>query len=193
MKPLASPVTEYRVMGLAQLVGGVCLAVLAVTLAQLLSEAPVQALWFLVLMILFAASFFGSLTYLFGYRRLVRRVIAAATEAKTDEREPVSATRRRAVLICLALVLVMSVLMLLMGNLHLPSGFTLGNGAAFLVMSHRMQRWEQQHNKRLLREPRYRLRGERWWKLGGGHVDPRDFYFEYSTNTTNTAEAPRGV
>jgi hypothetical protein len=169
VKPLASPVVEYRLMGIAQIVGGVVFALVgAVTVGPLVA----------VLELVFVGAFFGSWMYVLAYRRFVRRAVGGPAAAGSAEREPAGRMRRRVGLTISALLIFMAAVAVVTDTVALAGGIAAGNGAALLLSSRWLQRWERQHHTRLLREPRWRWsrKGPRGWGRGRGTMDSQDFY-----------------
>lgn len=168
MRPLVSPILEYRLMGRMQVALGGGLAVVAMIAEGALTAAVV---------VLFEAAFFGTIMYLACYRRFARGVIADPAPAPTEEREPSAATLRRVGVTTGAL----AVSFVVIAALTVPSvvaGVGLGNGAACLRVARLWRRWEDEHGRVLVREPRWRFSraGRRGWGRGRGMLDPQDFY-----------------
>jgi hypothetical protein len=170
MKPLAPPVTEYRVMGSVDVVSGLVLALLL---------GPADQLVFLPIM----AAVFGVVVYLGTYPRFARRGADAPQPAPTDEREPPLATYRRTLLIAGAAVVFCVVLIFLSSIPAALCGIVVGTGVGLLVGAHRLRRWERAHDRVLLREPRFR-----WGQAGG--MDPREFYAASTVSARSIPKLP---
>jgi hypothetical protein len=167
VKPLASPIVEYRLMGSIQIALGVALTVVAVVV-----DGPAAAI-----VVLFEAALFGTLMYVLCYRRFARRVVADPRPAPVEAREDSGATTRRVGLINAALGL--SFLVIAVATVpSVVAGISVGNGAACLRVCRLWRRWEQEHGQALLREPRWRFSaaGRRGWGRGRGMLDPQDYY-----------------
>lgn len=175
MKPLASPVVEYRLMGIGELLGGLAFGLVAVSV-----EDPVAAAAWL----LGSAGVFGTWMYLTTYRRFARGAVQQPAAPLTAEREPHARTRRRIAMPIAALLVFFAANAVLMAAPALVGGVAAGNGAALLLTSRWLRRWEQAHQSRLLREPRWRWsrKGRRGWGRGRGVMDPQDFYVVASTD-----------
>jgi hypothetical protein len=168
VRPLVSPILEYRLMGRMQVALGCALAAVATAAEGVLTA---------VVVVLFEAAFFGTVMYLVCYRRFARGVLADPAPAPTEEREPEAATLRRIGSTTGALALSFVVI----AALTVPSvvaGVGLGNGAACLQVARLWRRWEDEYGRLLLREPRWRFSraGRRGWGRGRGMLDPQDFY-----------------
>ena len=171
MRPLASPVTEYRVFGLGQIAGGLLMGVVAVAAEGLVAavvEVLLVGLWVVAWM------------YLLGYRRLMRRAAQDPPPPPTSEREPPATTRRRMLLITGELLVFLAAVALVTRTPGLVAGIAIGNGAGLVLASRWLARWEVEAGRRLLREPRWRFSrpGRRGWGRGRGLMDPSDFYAE---------------
>jgi hypothetical protein len=166
MKPLASPVVEYRLAGIAQLAGGLMFGVVGAVAAR-----PVVAAAGLVP----AGVIFATGMYWLAYRRYARSAVAGPAGAPTIEREPTGRTRRR-VAVTTAALLFTAAVALWMRTPALVGGIVAGNGAALVLTSRWLRDWEHEHESRLLREPRWRWSGSRGWGRGRGTMDPQDFY-----------------
>lgn len=169
MRPLASPVTEYRVFGVAQLVGGLMFGVVAVAVAE-----PVVAFVELAL----AAALFGASMYLIAYRRWVRSAVERPAAPSTPKLEPPATTRRRVVLVTTGQLVLLGAIAVMSEIPALVGGIAAGNGAALFLASRWLRNWELTHHSRLLREPRWRFsrEGTHGWARGRGIMDPQDFY-----------------
>jgi hypothetical protein len=155
-------------MGVVQIALGCALAVVAMIVEGLADAAVV---------VVFEAAFFGTVMYLICYRRFARRVVADPPPAPVDEREDSAATARRVVLTNATLGL--SFVVIAVATIpSVVAGISLGNGAACLRVCRLWRRWEQEHGRALLREPRWRFSaaGRRGWGRGRGMLDPQDFY-----------------
>jgi hypothetical protein len=175
MKPLASPVAEYRLAGIAQLAGGLLFGVVGAVVA-----GPVAAAAGLVL----AGVLFATGMYRLAYRRYARAAVDGPAAAPTTEREPAGRTRRRVAVTSAALLIYTAAVALWTRTPALVGGIVAGNGAALMLTSRRLRDWEHEHDSRLLREPRWRWSrsGSRGWGRGRGMMDPQDFYVVSSTD-----------
>jgi hypothetical protein len=169
MKRLASPVAEYGLMGVLQVAGGVALGI-----AAAVREGLVVA----VVELLLVGGFVGTWMYGLAYRRFVRRAVQEPAAAPAGGREPLNVTRRRVALTTAALLLFMALVALVTNTPGLVGGSAVGNGAALMATSRWLRRWEDEHNRTLLRERRWRWsrKGECGWGRGRGMMDPQDFY-----------------
>jgi hypothetical protein len=145
MRPLASFARETRFLGLVELGVAFFFAIVAALLNPI--ELAVGAL--LGTPVMFAAMYFGVL------RGRVRRVIAEAAPARTNEREEpgAGALGRRVVWPVAGEV---AVLLFLAGVGRAPglmSGLAFGVGLALWQTSRQIERWEVAHSALLLREP----------------------------------------
>jgi hypothetical protein len=160
IKPLASPITETRLAGIAQLAGGGVLAVVA-----LVVENPIVVIGEL----LFLGCVFSGLVYPLAYRRHSKRAVRRRNAPPTGDRERTRDTRGRVALMALAAILVLAGLGLLVGSLGLAAGIAVGNGGALLSTSNWLRSWERQHHAQVLRAPRWH-----WGTVG--HRDVRELY-----------------
>jgi hypothetical protein len=168
MQPLRSSVVEYRLIGYAHIALGVIIAVIAATHHGL---GVVIADWAL------GAAFFGGFMYLRVYRRSLRDALQGARPAPNSARyEVVGMTYRRVGLWALTTSVPVLLFALLLRNPNVVAGIPSGNGAAILVLSQQITRWQREHNVQVMREPRYRWRRSEQHR-GRGIMDPRDFYF----------------
>lgn len=174
MRPLVSPVVEYRLLGLAALLGGLALGLVALAI-----EDPVAALAGLLL----TGAFFAGWMYLLAYRRFARAAVQERPGPTTSEREPEARTRGRVALTTAPVLVLMAAFGLLFDTPAIFGGILAGNGAALLLTSRWLRNWEQEHRSRVLREPRWRWRSEggRSWAQGSGIMAPQDFYVVAST------------
>jgi hypothetical protein len=155
-------------MGLGELAGGLALGVVAMVV-----EHRVAALAGLLV----AAALYGTSMQIVVYRPFARRAVQEPAAPPTAERESVTETRRRIVLMISALLVTGAALAIVSQSPALVGGIAAGNGAALLLTSRRLRGWEREHDSRLLREPRWRLR-RNGGGIGraGGAMDPRDIY-----------------
>jgi hypothetical protein len=144
-KPLVSPVTEFRLLGLGFLVDGIALGVVTMIVE------PNKWLAFLVLF----AAFCGVGLYLF-FRHFVRLAADNASTAPTPLREVLGVTRRRVILVAGALLIYMAALSAIVKISELASGACLALAFVCLALSRWLWRWEQRHSACLLREPRFK-------------------------------------
>jgi hypothetical protein len=167
MKPLASPVAEFRTMAVAQLLGAAAMVVGAVA-----AEAPAYDLVRLPV----EGAIFGGLMYVLVYRRFTRQAVDHAGPAPIDDREPPFRVRLRVGALTAGVVAFMALIGVATESFALFAGVVAGNGAALLLVARLIRRWEDEHRRRLLREPRSRWR----WRMrgGSGFFDPEDFYVE---------------
>jgi hypothetical protein len=169
-RPLVPATTEWRVMGSWFLVGGVAFGIAAVVIGP-----PLLAL---VLLCSFGA-LWGISMYLLIVRRYARGAAVAASVAPiTPERETLEETRRRVfrttALIFGAMAVFIAVFPTSQVHHHavafsapFASGASLSMGIADLAVSRWLRRWEDEHDVRILREPRYRLNGPGQKSWGG--------------------------
>lgn len=169
MRPLASPVTEYRLLGLLTAAGGVVLGVIG----AVLEDPAVTGVGFAV-----AAAISGPWMYWLAYGRFARQAVREPGPAPPAGREPEQDTRRRAALTAGSLLLSFTVIGFLTHALGLIGGIAAGHGAALAAAGHWLRGWEKRHQLLLLREPRWRWsrRGARGWGRGHGMMDTQDFY-----------------
>lgn len=179
-KPLASPVIEYRWDGIGMLVLGLAFGAVSVILGPALGAVALLG---------FFAPPFGAAMYLTVLRRGAREVVARADgPPPTTERETARATLRRVIrMLALqaagmaAIVALFQLIATAGGALAsgaYASGAFLGMGGALIATSRWLRRWEEERSALLLREPRYRWRGDgqRGSSWGRGMFDARDFY-----------------
>jgi hypothetical protein len=167
MKPLGSPVLEYRIEGALQVLVGIAIAGVA---ASARKPIAVGAAWIV------GAAIFGGLMYLLTYRRFLTEAVRDAAEVPADATyESVGATCRRVAIRTLGTTAPLVALALLLPNPTLVGAIATGNGAALLLLSRWVDHWQRTHTVRLVKEPRYRWRrvGKR---RGRGIMDSRDFY-----------------
>lgn len=170
---LASPAFEYRSYGIGAMVVGLVAGVAAIAV-----EPPLRALFLLVVF----GGPFAILLHLFVVRPMVRRVAVEATPLSGCEPEADDATRRRVGRMLalqvtgLAVIAVLGTLQNVPG-LPFASGALLGFGASMFAASRWLGRWEDEHSVSLFRAPRYSWRHDpQSGRLGGGLLDPRDFF-----------------
>ena len=138
MKAVRSAVVEKETLGATLLVCGV---VAGVTLPDhTTSWLPVAVL-------------FAIFVFVLDLRRSSRSAVAAATELKDATREAVGATRRRALLLGLAISAADAALGVLI-KADAVAGVLVGFGAAQLILAVVLRRWEQRAGRRLYVEPR---------------------------------------
>jgi len=169
MRPLASPIDEYRFNGILEVAGGLLFGPAAIAVDGV---AGVVAL-------LLCLAFVGTWMYLVAYRRFARRAVRRPAAAPAVDRESIWQTRRRAALTVTGLLVFAACVAVIT---HMPpgliGGIVAGNGVALLATSRWLSRWEHAHDRTLLREPRWRWSraGKRSWGRGRGVMDPQDFY-----------------
>jgi hypothetical protein len=154
-------------MGISRLVGGVVLGLVA-----LATEQPGAIFrW------PFAAVLFAAWTYL-SLRRRLARIVEDPAAPPTSEREPAARTRRRVALTEAAVLGLLALTAIALNAPALAGGISAGHGAALLIASGWLRRWEQDHHRCVLREPRGRwsAASPRGWGRGRGVTDPQDFY-----------------
>ena len=179
VRPLVSPVFEFKLLGRFETAVG------AVTLvAGLVADGSLGDL----LRFLVSAAFFGGVMYLIVYRRFVKKAATNPGPAPTAEREPASRTRRRAAVNVAFLALLFALAIATGGNVGVVAGILVGNGVAIWCAGNWLAAREREIGP-LLREPRYRFRGERSRFGGRGIMDARDFYVASVDRVTN-ASAP---
>jgi len=167
MKPLASPVLEYRIDGALQVLVGIAIGGVA---ASARKPIVVGAAWIV------GAAIFGGVMYLLTYRRFLTEAVRDAREVPVDAAyESVGATCRRVAIRTLGTTAPLIALTLLLRNPTIAGAIAAGNGAALLLLSRWVDHWQRTHAVRLLKERRYRWRraGKR---RGRGIMDSRDFY-----------------
>jgi hypothetical protein len=150
-KPLASPVFEYRLMGWSKLFGGVALGVFAVTVDE---PAAAVAGW------LVGAVWFGAWMYVV-VRRSLRRSVGHVAPLRMSEREPVWLTLRRIALGESVALAILAAIALGLGAPYLVGGLSAGHGAALLLTSRWLRKWQEDHGGRLMGEPGWRWSGKR--------------------------------
>jgi hypothetical protein len=164
MRPLASLVREYRVLGLAALVQGALFAIVG-PFEEGVGSAAFSTAW--------GCLGFGGLMYVFGFRRQVRREIERAVAAPIIARDRGGGTWRRAFLrIVMATLVDLAILLAcfatgLLGRTPIWSmfgGIGLGMGLALLLCSRWLRGWERAHGEVLLIEP---VRGLDAWRRRG--------------------------
>jgi len=172
LRPLVSPVLEYRWIGIAYLASGSGFGLFAV-----LAGSTLEALFTL----LFFGSFFGAAMYLFTCQRNVIAAVESLGPPPTAARETRSATLLRIArdlsLTCALLV----VLSLVSGRPDYAGGALLGMGGALLLTSAWLHRWQMANPGLLLREPRNRWTRAEDGSFGRGNMDRRDFYLAESS------------
>lgn len=167
MKPLRSPIREFRIRGVMDLVLALAVGVIAAT-----EHRPVRVLF----SVLVGAAIFGGVMYVLVLRRYMRDAALGAHQVASDAaREAAASTWRRVTLGGLALDVPLLALILVLRNPAILAGIAAGNGAALITLSRWVQRWQDEHGAELLREPRYRWRRSDKHR-GRGILDSRDFY-----------------
>jgi TRAP-type mannitol/chloroaromatic compound transport system permease large subunit len=167
MRPLRSPILEYRIEGTLQLLGGIAIGVVAASTHR---PVPVTLGW------LVGAVIFGGVMYVLVYRRYIADAVRDARAAPADAAyESGGMTGRRVATRALATLLPLLVLAVLLRNPTVVAAILSGNGAMFLVLSRWMEHWQRQQGVQVLREPRYRWRRENK-RRGRGVMDAQDFY-----------------
>ena len=167
MRALVSPVTEYQLHGIAQIAGGLGIAIVAAVTAGVGS----------VVLLLATALLAGPLMYVLVYRRFARAAVKEPPPAPSDEHEPLVSTRLRVARIEAVLIVFLAAFALLTDAAPV-AGILLGNGAAVVATARWLRRWQRAHNATVLREPRWRFNreGRRGQARGRGIMDPQDFY-----------------
>jgi hypothetical protein len=178
MKPLASPVVEYRTLGLVNLATGTVVGGVAVAIV----DKPLGA----VARFLLLAAFFGGFMYMLVYRRYVQQAVAVAQDDPGAAREASSVTRRRTIIRTLPSLVLLVALSFLSRSPALIGGIAAGNGAALVAVSRWIHRCERKHAVQILREPRWRWgrQGKLGWGRGRGIMDSQDFYIVRSEPLT---------
>jgi hypothetical protein len=167
MRPLRSPILEYRIEGALQLLGGVAIGVVAAS-----TRRPVPV----ALGLLVGAVFFGGVMYVLVYRRYIGDAVRDARTVPADAAyESGAVTGRRVAMRALATLLPLLAFAVLLRNPTVLAAIASGNGAVFLVLSRWMEHWQRQQGVQVLREPRYRWRRENK-RRGRGVMDAQDFY-----------------
>ena len=173
MRPLVSPVREYRALGIADALGGLALAVVAV---------DVEGLAIVALNLTVFVVVYGTLVYYLTTLRYAARAIGRPGAPTTSARESATRTRMRIAAVGAAQLVVLALIAVLLGTLSwmedppawsLMAGVLTGQGVVFLLASRRWRNWERDHHSSLFREPRW------YWSRvgrGGWGIDPRDFY-----------------
>jgi hypothetical protein len=171
MRPLRSPILEYRIDGALQLLVGIAIGVVAASTRR---PVPVTLGW------LVGAVFFGGVMYVLITRRYIRDAVRDARAVPADAAyESVSVTRRRVAKRALATSAPVLVFALLLRNPTVLAAIASGNGAMLLVLSRWIEHWQRQHGVQVLREPRYRWRRENK-RRGRGLMDAQDFYVAHN-------------
>lgn len=147
MRPLASPVTEFRLTAGVLLIGGA-----AFTAAAIAAQGTAAA----VATVVVGASIYGGGMYVSAYRTLVRSGVEDPVSAPTDDRESRWATTRRSLALAGFVLGVCLLLVVAFGAPDIVAGIVVGNGAATWWMGRWLRGWEEQTGQRLLREPRWR-------------------------------------
>jgi hypothetical protein len=168
MRPLVSPVFEYRLMGRAMLLAGA-----GMVGAGVLVEGALDALLGLLVPLAIVTPWM----YLLVYRRFLRAAAENPAPAPTDAREPRTVTVRRVVASTAPTIIVAVAFAVLTGVPSPLGGLLIGNALAMLSATRWLAAWERA-NGPILREPRIRFNGAggRGWGRGRGRMDPRDFY-----------------
>lgn len=173
-RALASPVLELASLGAMQVILGLAFGGVAIGVA-----GPVQA----VFGILFGGVFFGALMYRLVYRRYARGVVEELRAPPTAARESNARTVAREALLTALLGVLFALIIWAFHDPSVVAGITIGNGIGCLLTSRWFRSWEEEHQSRLLREPRYRWSRSRrhGWGRGRGIFEPQDFYAVGST------------
>lgn len=167
MKPLVSPVAEYRLMGIIELIGGAALMGVAIAV-----QGAVAGLVGTVVM----AAFLGSSMYALVYRPSARRAVEAPALAPIGDREPGWVTMRRVLVLTVPLLVTCLLVGAVIGAPSVVAGVVIGNGAGAWWTSRWLRRWEEQTGQRLLREPRWRGRRQDGARPRRGTLHSRGFY-----------------
>lgn len=146
MKPLVSPIAEFRLLGVVLLIGGFALTVVAI---------DVQGVVAALVAVVVGASIFGGFMYVSAYRPLVRRAVEAPASAPTDGRESGRVTTRRILVLTGPVLVAVLLVAVVTGMPGSVAGIVVGSGAAAWLTSRWLRRWEGQTGQRLLREPRW--------------------------------------
>ena len=137
--------------------------------------------------ILFFSVLFGAFMYCFVYREYAHSIVEELRAPPTAALESNMRTMARGALRTAPLGVVLLPLTIWdSGALSFAAGFGIGNGIGLLLTSRWFRGWEKDHQRRLLREPRWRWRSSRWrgwrgWSRGRGIFEPKDFYAMGST------------
>jgi hypothetical protein len=167
MKPLRSPIREFRIRGAMDLVLALTVGVIAAT-----EHRPVRVLF----SVLVGAAIFGGGMYVVAYRRYLREAVRNPRQAPPDAAcEAPASTWRRVAVGGLGLDVPLLAFAFVLRNPAILAGIAAGNGAALITLSRWVQRWQDEHGAELLREPRYRWRRSDKHR-GRGILDSRDFY-----------------
>lgn len=145
MKSLASPVTEYRIMGAIECIGGLGAGAVAMTQVRSTREAVV----YVVITALAGAVMYWSLR---------REVLESARDASvvTDaDRESFASTLRRAALIACAILGAFIVWAVVTDEPGITAAITISMGSAWLGTGQRLRTWERHHGVRLWREAQW--------------------------------------
>jgi hypothetical protein len=171
MKPLRSPILEYRIDGALQLLVGIAIGVVTASARR---PVPVTLGW------LGGAVFFGGVMYALIYRRFIRDAVRDARAVPADAAyESVAVTYRRVATRAFAILVPLIVFALILRNPTILAAIASGNGAMLLVLSRWIERWQREHGVHVLREPRYRWRRENK-RRARGVMDARDFYVAHN-------------
>jgi hypothetical protein len=176
VRPLVSPVFEYRLMGRAMLLAGA-----AMVGAGVLVEGALDALLGLLVPLAIVTPWM----YLLIYRRFLRAAAKDPAPAPTDAREQRTVTVRRVVVSTAPTIMVAVALAVLTGVPSPLGGLLIGNALAMLRATRWLAAWERA-NGHLLREPRFRFNrpGGRGWARGRGRMDPQDSYRDTGSGAT---------
>lgn len=168
-------------MGVVTVAGGLVLGFVA---------AVVEGSLGLVVVLLLVGAFFGTAMYVLTYRRFIARAVDELSAAPIAAREPARSTKRRVAATSAALLVVVAVVAAVTDSAALGGGILAGNGAALMLTSRWLHRWEREHDTQLLREPRWRWsrKGKRGWGRGRGMMDPQDFYVLASSDASSQPE-----
>jgi hypothetical protein len=159
LRPLASPVVECFTSGWVQFIGGVALLTVDLIDGEMFE---VLRAWIV------GAALVGGLMYVLGYRPYGQRATVAPPEAPTKRRETLFRTRLRTGRAAVLYLIFLAVVVAMIGDAASMASIVAGNGLALLALGRRLQSWESERSRRLLREPRWRWRGPERGTLGGG-------------------------
>lgn len=157
MKPLVSPVAEYRLIGVVLLIGGAACSAIAIDVQGVVAALVAVAVGALI---------FGGCMYVSTYRPLVRCAVQDLAPAPTDDRESRWVTARRIVVLTGPVMVTCLLVAVVSGMPGTVAGIAVGNGAAMWWTSRWLRGWEVHTGQRLLREPRWR------WGPRDGYVVP---------------------
>jgi hypothetical protein len=125
--------------------------------------------------------------YLLTYRRFLREAVERAPRVpSTATLERARTTLRRVLAWALgSLAPVLVVAIALRGSATVVGAILAGNGTALLALSRWAACWQDRHDLRLLKEPRYRWRRDNG-RPGRGLLDSRDFYVDPAATMPDT-------